>query len=187
MILGIDYDTYKATIVGIRLTPAALGFPVEIEECRYRKKGLTGDTESRLALQQVLPALRESALIRKADAIAVERGAGMNRKGEWEMGAFFGAITTAITALRPDVSLTWVEAREWKREVTALAGWREGQGNANAKKPEAHQALASITPLMGLGTFGVDDLARLSLDEKDALAIAWTYRRMNERAVSVLR
>lgn len=177
--LGIDYDTYKATLALL-----SQGLPVDaiqLQTANYREKKKSGDTFAIEALRQVYSALSQSSLLFDADAIAIERGRGMNRKGEWEMGAYFGAVMVVVARLRPEIPIAWIEVREWKREVTARAGWRDGLGNANAPKPDAHRALLEIAPYLHPG-LTAEDFEGLTPDELDAISIAWTHRRMSGRA-----
>ena len=174
--LGIDYDTYKATLVALDVRPPVIAS----ETIRYRRAVASGETFMMEALGEVVEALRESPLLPVADAIALERGWGASRRSDWQMGAFYGALLAAIKLRYPAKPVEYVKAAEWKREVTGKAGMRDGKGNGNVKKETAHACLAEIAPLIHPELTPIEVLA-LDSDERDALAIAWTYRRMSER------
>lgn len=180
MVVGIDYDSYKATL-------CALDFDDEkprLQEARFRRKQDTGEDAAVRALGTVEPTILNAlALLGDSDRIEecvvwIERGYGQNRVGDWVLGAYFGAIYCAV---EPVAFVNPLDLREWKRMVTAEAEFgltTKGKGNGNAKKPIANEATRML-----LARVGVDG-SDWTPDQLDAYAIAWSARRLNEKALA---
>lgn len=165
----------------------ALDFGDEVprlQEARFRRNQDTGEDAAVRALGLVAPTIMTAlALLGDSDrteqcVVWIERGYGQNRVGDWVLGAYFGAIYCAV---EPHAFVNPLDLREWKRMVTAEAGFGltvKGRGNGNAKKPIANEATRMLLARVGVDGSG------WSPDQLDAYAIAWTARRLNERALA---
>lgn len=125
-------------------------------------------------------ALGELSRDLSATVVWIERGQGASRRSDWCMGAYFAAIYAACAGL-PLGGLNPLDAREWKRIVTATAGIgmvKDGtRGNANAPKAVANEACR------GLLALGEVDPADWSSDDLDAFGVAFAGRDLNRAAI----
>lgn len=189
VIIGIDYDSYKATIVGVRFDSAK--YP-HLEVAQFRPTRRSGEDAAFVALGEVASSLDEAlgAILMRGDlgrdshdVFFLERGYGSSRSSDWVLGAFFGAIWTSIRTawLRPGDQLNPMTPREWKRAVTKTSGigvTKKGDGNGNVKKDLANAATLRIIDAYEIA------LTSTTPDALDAFAIAWTGRRQNRDAVA---
>jgi hypothetical protein len=177
MVVGVDYDTFKATLCALpfeRLDPPIL------LQARWRPNSKGGDALEHLgavpeALGIVLPCLPDEPHV-----YFVERGFGMSRRSDFLLGAFLGAI---LAELRRGASANMVDLREWKSEVTERAGvglTAKGRGNGNAKKEIANEACRVL-----LATLWGFDAGVWTPDELDAFGIAYLGRKLNARGVAL--
>lgn len=183
MIVGVDFDTYKATLCAIpfdRLAP-------RWATAEFRPARATGEDEAIRALARVRKAVYAgiTEIVVGPTVIFVERGFGMSRRADWILGAFFGAIYVSLADPTSRLVVNPMEAREWKRDLTGYVGHgltTKGAGNANAKKDVANEAARILLaqPLVELPPSV--EAASLSPDELDAFSIAWAGRRLNATA-----
>lgn len=166
MRLGIDIDTWKLTLCVSGPTV------VMFEQAPLRSKGQSLFD----AIQGVAPslglALNRLGLERGIEEVYIERGFGMFRKADFDLGAIYGATAVACRRLMPNVHIETVEVREWKRAVTAAVGitTKRGQpGNANANKVVANSSCRTL-----LLTRGLRDVEKLSADHLDAFGIVFS-------------
>lgn len=171
-VLGVDYDSYKATLC---LLPFDGEKPL-FAQPRFRKNHHSGADHAWAALGRVLDEFRHEvvrATIVRASVIWIERGFGQSRRADFDLGAFYGAIRVGfqVTSTAPVNSM---DLREWKRLVTSEAF---GKGNGNAKKEVANQACRAIAAAAGV------DVVDWSPDMLDAYGICWAGRELNRRAL----
>lgn len=160
MILGIDPDTYKLTIVGIADEPVdnetPIGWTVPI-----RPKKDTGWEALLMALRKLEPALLASECPWKsASSIWIERAWGMSRKADYVLGCVVGALFATLPIIC-DAEVNYVSLFEWREAVT-------GESQATTDQIEAalmaHRHLR-ISP-------------GRTKDQIDALGIAMTGRKL---------
>lgn len=184
MIVGIDLDSYKAWICAV---PFDGGVPI-FAEARWREDGKSGDALANIgkvpgAMRRArvnLENLSPERFAVEPHVWFVERGFGMSRRADFILGAFTGAIMAILAADTTD-PVNLIDLREWKSEVTEVAGiglTAKGRGNGNAKKEVANEACRALLALLEL------DPSRLSPDQLDAYGIAFAGRRLNARAVA---
>lgn len=185
MIVGIDLDSFKATICAV---PFDGGVPILVE-ARWREDRQTGDALAHLgkvpvALRHARTELEQASPERFAvepNVWFVERGFGMSRRSDFILGAFTGAIMALLHADTGD-PVNLMDLREWKSEVTEAAGvgiTAKGRGNGNAKKEVANEACRTL-----LSTLLELDAVDWTPDQLDAYGIAFTGRRLNARALA---
>lgn len=190
MIVGVDIDSYKATICAV---PFSGGRPI-LTEARWRPDGKSGDALG--VLGQVPAGMVRALTILEYDSDRfkvepnvwfVERGFGASRRSDFIVGAFTGAVVATLTSLRawpPDVTndpINLMDAAEWKREVTGVSGigvTKKGTGNGNVKKEIANDACRALLLL--------DEIEPVDWtpDQLDAWGIAFAGRRINARAAA---
>lgn len=186
MIVGVDYDTYKATFCAVPLDGSIR--KATVATAHFRPASRSGEDAMLTALhevgQGVLYGLKESGCMigeeSPVDVVWIERGFGMSRRADFALGCYFGAIYAACANL--GVIVNSLEAREWKRTVTKAAGiglTKKGDGNANAPKDVANEACRALLAL------GEVDGTSWTPDELDAFGVAFTGRRLNLEAVRV--
>lgn len=189
MIVGVDYSSYEAALVALPLDGSIA--KVQKATATFRPARASGEDAALEALGEVRPRMLD-ALIRlgvvlydqstEPSVIWIERGFGASRRADFILGAFFGAIFAACRDF--GLIVNPLEAREWKREITAAAGIgmvKDGtRGNPNAKKEIANEACR------GLLVLGEVDGADWTPDELDAFGVCWTGRQLNERALAAL-
>lgn len=164
MRVGVDIDTWKLTLCAV--SPEVVIF----ETAKIRVPG-----QSIFDALQGIPSSLSSAVSRMGvviDEVYIERGRGQNRKGEYELGAIYGATTIAIRRLLANVHIETVTTGEWKKVVTAAVGivTQKGvPGNANAPKALANEACRVILERRGF----LPPIA-LSADELDAFGIVYS-------------
>jgi hypothetical protein len=175
VIVGVDFDTYKATLVGLPLCGG--GSPV-LDTVVFRKR--PGDDEAYEALTRVRTLLLASPLYHLANVFFIERGWGASRKADYMMGAFFGATFSALTTQAPT---NVVNAQEWKKRISAACGvvTRDGSpGRGDLKKEEAHVYVQKVAAAAG------HDISQYGPDARDAYAIAMTGKWLNFAASSMI-
>lgn len=124
---------------------------------------------------QGIPSGLSSAVARMGvviDEVYIERGRGANRKGEYELGAVYGATVVALRRLLANVHIESVTTAEWKKAVTAAVGIETKAGvpgNGNAPKPVANEACRALLERRGF----MPPIA-LSADELDAFGVVWS-------------
>jgi hypothetical protein len=161
--LGIDPDSWKLTLCN--LGPNL----IEWQTAPLRSRG-----ESLFdAIQTVAPALSlaVSRLSAPPDEVYIERGRGMFRTADFELGAIYGAVAVAVRRTLPNAHIETVPLSDWKKAVTAEVGIKTAKGipgNANAKKEIANAACLEILQNLGLSHDG------LSADQLDAFGIVWS-------------
>lgn len=170
MKLGVDIDTWKLTLCllvmpGRTLRPSV----VEFQTAKIRERGGTLFD----AIQGVAPALSlaVSRLSVAPEEVYIERGRGQHRKGEYELGAIYGATAVAVRRAVPNAHVETVPLSDWKKAVTAAVGITTVKGvpgNGNAPKPMANAACLEILQDLGLSHGG------LNADELDAFGIVWS-------------
>lgn len=163
--LGIDIDTWKLTLCVLH--PSLIAF----ETCTIRQRGQSLFD----AIQGVAPALSLgiARLALVPDEVYIERGRGQHRKGEYELGAIYGATAVAVRRIIPNAHIETVPLPDWKRAVTAAIGITTAKGvpgNGNAPKDVANDACCQI--LVRERGFVAPNL--LTPDELDAFGIAWS-------------
>lgn len=186
MILGVDVDSFKATICAV---PFDGGTPILVQ-ARFRPDSKTGD--SLMYLVKVPAAIRSArALLAEAsphrfaaepNVWFVERGFGASRHSDFIVGAFTGAIMAALAGQSDDDIVNLMLAGEWKRDVTFMSGigrTAKGAGNGNAKKDVANAACREL-----LETLLEVDSTDWTPDQLDAFGIAFCGRRLNARAAA---
>lgn len=158
MVAGIDFDTYKVTVAGIRY-----GDPVTMFTIRLRKDSESGEMRGLLALREMEPLLvAHDDFWKECDTIFVERAFGGSRRSDFALGAVFGGLMTILPAIC-DAEVNPLTLAEWRREI-GLPG--------NAPK-------AMVLPRLRELGYGPN----LSGDEADALAIAHAGRSLLLRGV----
>lgn len=168
MRLGIDPDSWKLTLCLLGPTveePSVVAF--ETATIRTRGESLFD------AIQGVAPtlALAISRLPAQPKHVYIERGRGMFRSADFELGAIYGATVVALRRSLPNASIKSVPLSDWKKAVTAAVGITTAKGvpgNGNAKKEVANAACLEILQDLGLSHGG------LSADELDAFGIVWS-------------
>ena len=162
MIAGVDYDShgvYIATLWNVATDEhdaAAAGFDTFI----FRKRhGLEARADFAFDAVKRLPVLLES--LPPMQVVFVERGYGSSFRSAFVLGRVQGVIVASLA--RTSLIVNELSVHEWKKELT---------GNGNAKKAEAHEALAARFH----GQMPDDENMR------DALAIAYVGRELNRRA-----
>lgn len=187
MIVGIDYDTYKATICILDFDAVAVP---RFAQARFRPASRSGEEAAIRSLPGVFGAMNGAAAELGLAAAGephvyfVERGYGTSRRADWILGAYFAAIWTSLSRVAlPADGLNPLDLREWKRHVTADSGIGltvKGAGNGNAKKELANAASAELLArILGGARSGLD------ADHLDAFAIAYTGRKLNAKASAV--
>lgn len=190
LIVGLDYDSYKATLVALPLDGSIS--KVRKETAQFRPKSRSGDDEAIAALANVHSEMLTALLNLRVrvcasgdqyqgeqTAVWVERGFGMSRRADFILGAYFGAIVAALVDLR----VVWnpMDLREWKQIVTLTAGIglvKDGtRGNGNAKKEVANEACRALLAL------GEIDASEWTPDELDAFGISFAGRDLNRKAL----
>lgn len=176
MIVGIDISSYDAVLVGLPYPRRALADQPVVETVVFRPRSRPGEDEAFAAMKTVRSALLQSKLFHEADVFWVERGFGASRKADFLLGAFFGLILAACAGA---ATTNPMEAREWKREISASCGvtTKAGKaGNANLTKDAAHVYVRQVATKLG------HDVAGFNGDQLDAYAIAVVGRWLNERS-----
>jgi hypothetical protein len=164
--VGIDIDTWKLTFCAVSEEV------VLFEQAKIRAPG-----QSLFDALQGIAAALFTAVTRlgvEPDEVYIERGRGMHRKGEYELGAIYGATAVAVRRRLPNAHIETVTVAEWKKAVTAAIGIKTARGapgNGNAPKPVANAACAAILQARG---FTLEQLALLSADHLDAFGIVWS-------------
>lgn len=175
MIVGVDFSTYDACLVGLPLEPADGEQPI-VETVVFRKKHRSGDDAAIEALKNVRTMLLSSQLLWRAKMAFVERGFGASRRADFIMGAFFGVILTTLSTNVPAANV--MTGAEWKREVSAACGVRTKtgrKGNGNLSKEEAHGYVHEVAYNYG------HDIIGYGPDALDAYAISLVGRWLNAR------
>ena len=86
--VGLDFDTWKVTICEVH------GASVRFEQASIRGPGMsTLDAVTGIPREMLYAASR---LGTRPAEIYIERGRGQNRKGEYEMGAIYGAVIVSV-------------------------------------------------------------------------------------------
>jgi hypothetical protein len=181
LVVGIDYDSYKATLCAINLEGR---WRPRFAEARFRKDRQSGDDEAILAVGQVgartLGSIADLSADLSSTVVWIERGYGHSRRADWILGAFFGSIYATCAAM-PIAAVNPMNAAEWKRLVTSRSGigvTKKGTGNGNAKKEIANEATRALLILEEI------DGAEWTPDQLDAFAVALTGRVLNREAVA---
>jgi hypothetical protein len=175
LIVGVDFDTYKATMVGLPLLGE--GGPV-VETVVFRHK--SGDDHAYRGLARVRSLLLASELVHQGDVFFIERGWGAQRKADYLMGAYFGVIYSFLSSFGFANVIT---AQEWKKAISAAGGARTrdgGKGRGNLTKLEAHVFVDMVAEGYG------HDLSGWGADAIDAYAIATTGKWLNTAAASAI-
>lgn len=185
MIVGVDYDTFKATLVALPFagdTPA----PV-VAEARWRTASQGGDAldylfriHASLEVAKAEIAKRAPSFRDEPSVYFIERGFGMSRRSDFLLGAFLGAIYADLYRTTRD-AVNLMDLREWKAVVTFAAGiglTANGRGNGNAKKVVANEACRALLARIGV------DASSWSPDQLDAYGVALTGRDLNARAAA---
>lgn len=180
MIVGIDYDSYKAVLCGLPFPIPALSDQPTVETIVFRPASRSGDDAAIAALKTVNEQLRQSDLVKAADVLWLERGFGNSRRADFILGAFFGAVLSTLVEYCTEASVNPLDIQEWKREISAACGVTTkagGRGNGQLKKELAHQYVRQVALRCrhNIDGFGPDAL--------DAYAIAYTGRLLNQRAL----
>ena len=170
MRMGVDLDTWKLTLCVIDADQ--IGF----ETCPLRERNHSLFD----AIQGVAPSLSLAIdrLGAVPDEVYIERGRGQHRKGEYELGAIYGATAVAVRRIIPNAHVETVPLSDWKRAVTAAIGittMKGVPGNGNAPKAVANEACRTI-----LSRDGFEEPGRLSPDELDAFGIVWSQGAYSE-------
>lgn len=191
IVVGIDYDSYKATLVALPLEGSIAR--VRTSVVTFRKASQSGEAAALVALASVragiLHELTEGGGVCdftlgaelddiRPDVVWIERGFGMSRRADFILGAYFGAIYSATAGECPTNAM---EAREWKRTVTAVSGIGrtvKGAGNPNAKKEIANEACRALLELAEV------DGSDWTPDALDAFGVAYTARKLNREALA---
>ena len=139
------------------------------ETAKIRQRGDSFFT----AIQGVAPALSlaVSRLPATPEEVYIERGRGMHRAGEYELGAIYGATAVAVRRAIPNAHVETVPLHEWKKAVTAAVGITTVKGvpgNGNAKKEISNAACLELLQALGLTHGG------LNADELDAFGIVYS-------------
>ncbi len=160
MRVGIDLDTWKLTL-------CASGPDVVLfEQAKIRERG-----HSLFDAVQGIPSALAFAFSRLGvvvDEVYVERGRGMFRTADFELGAVWGATAIAVRRCLPDVHVETVEVHEWKKAVTAAVGLTTKKGVpgvGNTSKAVANRACLTLLHRRGINGSG------LSPDHLDAYGI----------------
>lgn len=188
MIVGVDYSSYEATVVAMYLD-RSIGC-ARSAVASFRPASHSGEDAAIAALAQVRPAMAGALAfvgVSSADDIAesviwIERGFGMSRRADFILGAYFAAIYAACHDF--GLIVNPMEAREWKRTVTAVSGigrTAKGAGNPNAKKEIANEACRAILELAEV------DGSDWTPDALDAFGVAYTARKLNREALEAAR
>lgn len=175
MRVGIDLDTWKLTLCAIDAPePSVVLFAQE----SLRKRG-----QSLFDAVQGIPFALSQAFAQldvHVNQVYIERGRGMFRTADFELGAIWGATALAVRRQYPDVFVESVTVSEWKKLVTAHTGvvTKTGvPGNGNAPKALANESCVTL-----LGRLGIIDPG-LTPDHLDAFGIVWSAgRELPERA-----
>lgn len=190
MVVGCDYDSFKATFCALQFVTQA----PRIAVAQYRLPKQTGPDAAIRALDAVedavLRALGELGASEEESVVWIERGYGQSRRADWILGAHFGAIWAAAAQV---CLVNPLDLREWKQAVTYSAGiglTKKGTGNGNAKKEVANEATLAL--LREYARLAYGDRADAeppfgiawTADMLDAYAVAWTGRRLNEKALA---
>jgi hypothetical protein len=185
VVVGVDFDSFKATLC---VLPFAGGAPL-FAEARWRWDSDRGEALTYLGRvhDDLLHALdelgRASERFRSEMHLCfVERGFGASRRSDFILGAYLGAIyATLAGGWEYPYVVNLLDAREWKREVTAASGigqTKAGKGNPNAKKDVANEACRALLLLDEI------DATDWTADMLDAWGIAYTGRRLNQHAIA---
>lgn len=165
MRLGIDIDTWKLTLCVSGPTVTMF------DQAPLRVKGQTLFD----AIQEVAPSmgmtLHRLGIDTQITHVYIERGFGMFRKADFDLGAVYGATAVAARRMLPNVHIETVEARAWKKVVTAACGIKTKAGvpgNANAPKALANECCRSLLALRGITSEG------LTPDHYDAFGIVYS-------------
>jgi hypothetical protein len=183
-VVGIDYDSYKATLCALPLD-GSIG-DARIAVARFRPASRSGEDAAINGLREVedsiVCALAELTTTLSTTVVWIERGFGMSRRADFILGAYFGAIFSACWNLAPaSPVVNPIEAREWKRIVTAHAGiglTKKSAGNPNAKKEIANEACRALL------TLGEIDGSEWTPDELDSFGVAFAGRALNREALA---
>ena len=165
MKVGVDIDSWK-------LTACALGNgQPQFAQASLRQRG-HGLFD---AIQRVTFALGSMLDgFGPVTEIHVERGRGMFRSADFELGAIYGATIIAARRVHPNAYLGTVTVQEWKKAVTAAVGITTGKGvpgNANATKEIANEACRKLLQVDGVTS---EQAWALSADELDAFGIVYS-------------
>jgi hypothetical protein len=166
MRVGIDVDSWKLTAC------AYDGMIAKFEQEKIRQRGM----DLFDAIQGVPAALAfiVARLGVEVEEVYIERGRGMFRTADFELGATYGATIIGIKRLLPNAHVASVTVAEWKKLVTGHTGiaTKKGvPGNANAPKAVANESCRILLQRLGWTTTQAGDL---SPDELDAFGIVWS-------------
>lgn len=176
MIVGVDFDTYQATLVGLPLE--GWGQPTR-SQVVFRKKSQTGDDACIAALKTAGTHLLLDPQLAKGGVFFIERGFGASRRADYFMGAFFGIILSACH--RKGGHANVMHASEWKKAISGRCGLLTAKGdlgNGTLKKPEAHRYVREVADSYG------HDITTYDADALDAYAMAVTGRWLNDSALN---
>lgn len=177
MIVGIDFDTYKAALC--LLWPAGPEFRI----AAFRPASASGEAAAFRALVGAGLAVRLALGTSVADdpaaepVFVVERGFGSSRRADFALGAFYGVIVATLAQHYPRGRVVSMTPAEWKKATSAACGVETragGRGNGALKKDVAHVYVRRVLAESGVGD---DDLAGRPSDILDAFALAWTQQR----------
>lgn len=163
MILGIDIDTYKLTLCW---------WEPDVGQAQWRTARLRewGSASALDAVRATPLGLANATMGMHAPReVYVERGWGQNRRGEFELGAIFGATIVAIPRVYPGAHVDWMPTHIWKKAVTAQVGL-----TTKAGEPGVGNAAKDVTTAAVLAILGSHDIERnVTVDECDAFGVAW--------------
>jgi len=168
--VGIDIDSWKLTLCGIEVTEETPLVEWQQKALRVKKQSLFD------AIQGVMSALALaiSEFDFEVQEVYIERGRGLFRTADFELGAIYGATIVGIKRLLPNAYVGSITTQKWKKLVTGHTGTftKAGvPGNGNAPKAEANAACRELLGRMG---FTVTDAGSLSPDHLDAFGIVWS-------------
>lgn len=164
--VGVDIDTWKVTLCALRPDDAPAW---QTAPLRTRKHGLI-DAIRATAFALPLAVARLDLLDEPGVEFHVERGRGMHRNADFDLGTIYGAVIVALGRACPGAHVATMALAEWKKAVTAAVGLTTKRGEPGlgmVKKEVANDAcrrlLADRYPLY----------AELSADELDAFGLAY--------------
>jgi hypothetical protein len=139
VIVGIDYSTYFAHLC--LLGDAGPSWRV----ATFRPVRESGEASSHRAMTraglEIRLALGDYLALGDEPTFAIERGYGQSRRADFVLGAFYGVIVSSLSSAFPTGRVIAVEARDWKKAISASCGVKTktgSPGNATLKKGLAH-------------------------------------------------